>query len=198
MKNIKFSPKLLLSLFVIYCYSISNISSNKLKFNNDDFERAAICLVHFDNSTAQGIVLFKQKNYDSPTIITARFSGLKKNGKHGFHIHEFGDLSEGCHSAGAHYNPTNQTHGGPFDEERHVGDFGNIESDENGNATFELVNNRIKLFGKYSILGRSCMVHADEDDLGRGNFEDSKTTGHSGDRIGSGVVAHCDPKKTLM
>ena len=31
-------------------------------------------------------------------------------------------------------------------------------------------------------------VHADEDDLGRGGFEDSKTTGHAGGRLACGVI----------
>jgi Cu-Zn family superoxide dismutase len=93
-------------------------------------------------------------------------SGLKP-GKHGFHIHEFGNLSNACITAGAHYNPFGKTHGGPNDEERHVGDLGNIEADQNGNAKFELVDSLIKLTGKYSVIGRSVIVHEGEDDLGR-------------------------------
>jgi Cu/Zn superoxide dismutase len=37
------------------------------------------------------------------------------------------------------------------------------------------------------LWGRAMIVHADEDDLGRGSHEDSKTTGHSGARIGCAV-----------
>jgi Cu/Zn superoxide dismutase len=37
------------------------------------------------------------------------------------------------------------------------------------------------------LWGRSLIVHADEDDLGKGDFPDSATTGHSGKRIGCAI-----------
>ena len=43
-------------------------------------------------------------------------------------MHEFGNLIEGCKTAGAHYNPEGMEHGGPDDEIRHHGDMGNISS----------------------------------------------------------------------
>ena len=36
------------------------------------------------------------------------------------------------------------------------------------------------------------MVHADPDDLGKGGFEDSLTTGHAGARVACGVVGWAD------
>jgi len=44
------------------------------------------------------------------------------------------------------------------------------------------------LTGENSVYGRALVVHAGEDDLGRGNYPDSKTTGHSGARVSCGVI----------
>ena len=44
------------------------------------------------------------------TLIKGKITGLSE-GEHGFHVHEFGDLSNGCESAGAHYNPDGVEHG---------------------------------------------------------------------------------------
>jgi superoxide dismutase, Cu-Zn family len=64
-----------------------------------------------------------------------------------------GDLSEGCASAGSHFNPFNKNHGAPDDDERHVGDLGNIKSDDKGNAKFTLKDKHISLNGPLSIVG---------------------------------------------
>ena len=39
-------------------------------------------------------------------------------GPHGFHVHQYGDFSNGCLSAGGHYNPLGTVHGGPNDAVR--------------------------------------------------------------------------------
>ena len=39
-------------------------------------------------------------------------------------------MTQGCVTAGPHYNPHNKKHGG-FGEERHVGDLGNLKAREN-------------------------------------------------------------------
>ena len=116
-------------------------------------------------------------------------------GKHGFHIHEKADFSNGCLSAGPHYNPHGKTHGGPGDEERHAGDLGNIVGDASGASKGSMTDHLVKLYGEFSVIGRSVMVHEDEDDLGRGdnsepgvNGKTSKSTGNAGSRIACGEI----------
>ena len=84
-------------------------------------------------------------------------SGLKP-GQHGFHIHEFGDYTAGCVSAGSHFNPFKKQHGGPEDENRHAGDLGNIEAGADGKAKIDIVDSQIPLEGANNILGRSVVV----------------------------------------
>jgi Cu/Zn superoxide dismutase/glutathione S-transferase len=109
-------------------------------------------------------------------------------GKHGFHIHEKADFSDGCKSAGPHYNPYKLTHGGPDDEIKHVGDLGNVVFGADGKSSGEILSTVIKLFGPDTVIGRSVMVHADEDDLGKGGHELSLTTGNAGARIACGKI----------
>lgn len=129
----------------------------------------------------QGVVIFTQK--EDYVRITIDIKGLGKNHKHGFHIHESGDLREGCKSCCAHYNPNNTEHSGL--NGGHAGDLGNIKTDDLGNCSMSIKTDK---FIVDDILGRSIIIHEDEDDLGLGNESDSKTTGHSGVRIACSVI----------
>lgn len=72
--------------------------------------------------------------------------------------------------------------------DRHAGDLGNIEADADGIANIDMVDKQVKLMGFHSVVGRSCLVHALEDDLGKGGNEESKKTGNAGARIACGVI----------
>lgn len=51
----------------------------------------------------------------------------------------------------------------------------------------------MRLSGPNSVVGRAFVVHADPDDLGRGGYEDSKITGHAGNRLACGAIGLSGP-----
>lgn len=144
-----------------------------------------ICVLNNPDKGVKGLVKLEESNGKTKLWVT--FSGLNP-GKHGFHIHEFGNLTNACHTAGPHYNPFGKTHGGPADEERHVGDLGNVDADDKGNVEWEFEDALIRLTGEYSVIGRSFVVHENEDDLGKGGVPDSLTTGNAGARVACGII----------
>ena len=152
----------------------------------NEAEETVKALVKFEHTEGdvQGIIKMKQ-DPGKPTIIRGLIKGLEP-GEHGFHIHEFGDLSDGCASAGGHYNPDGVDHGDI--DKGHVGDLGNITANEKGEARFKIVARRVDLSGDRSVVGRAVVVHADRDDLGKGGDEESLKTGNAGDRLGCGVI----------
>lgn len=85
-------------------------------------------------------------------------------------------------------NPFGKEHGAPEDSERHVGDLGNFKTDGSGNAKGSVSDSHIKLIGEHSVLGRTIVVHAGTDDLGKGGHAESKKTGNAGARPACGVI----------
>uniref|UniRef100_A0A0K8R8A0 Superoxide dismutase [Cu-Zn] n=1 Tax=Ixodes ricinus TaxID=34613 RepID=A0A0K8R8A0_IXORI len=114
--------------------------------------------------------------------VTVNVTGLPP-GSHGFHVHQYGDITKGCASAGGHFNPLSMNHGGPNSVVRHVGDLGNIDADADGIVVICRKYYNLTLHGTHSILGRSIVIHADKDDYGLGGHNDSLTTGHAGARL---------------
>ena len=114
-----------------------------------------------------GVVTLEQPNADTITI-TWDIKNLGEPGsKHGFHVHEKADFSDGCKSAGPHWNPLNLDHGAPEDEIRHVGGLGNIVADAEGHSKGSMSDHQVKLFEheKFgSVVGRSMMIHANDYD----------------------------------
>jgi Cu-Zn family superoxide dismutase len=133
-----------------------------------------------------GYVKFSETPNDNVKI-EINIKGLKQ-GQHGFHIHEKGNLLDKCMSCKGHYNPYNKNHGDRIDKERHVGDLGNITANSKGEVKMIMYDNIIKLKGKYSIIGRSVVIHSGVDDLGRGKNKESLKTGNAGSRIDCAVI----------
>jgi len=143
--------------------------------------KSAVAVIHpTEGNNASGVVTFSQQK--DGVKVTATIKGLTV-GEHGFHIHAFGDCAcaDGT-CAGDHFNPTNKPHGGPDSKERHIGDMGNIVADQQGNASYEYVDQVMTLNGPHSIIGRAVIVHAQRDDLV------SQPTGDAGARVGCGVI----------
>ena len=140
------------------------------------------------DSTVKGVVSFEQASASDAISISWEIEGNDANALRGFHIHQFGDNTNGCTSAGPHFNPFALTHGAPEDEVRHVGDLGNIQTDASGIAKGTKTDKLVTLFGENSILGRTVVVHGGQDDLGKGGHADSLKTGNAGGRPACGVI----------
>lgn len=147
--------------------------------------RAVAVLHPTEGSQVEGVVYFTETA--EGIRIEATVSGLTP-GRHGFHIHAWGDCSApDATSAGGHFNPTDQPHGGPDQAARHVGDLGNLEADEQGMAHYSRVDTVVAFHGPRAIIGRAVIVHAAEDDL------TSQPTGNAGGRLACGVIGVAAP-----
>jgi len=176
----------IMSILSIAMFSATAIAQD---MNNKDMPKKvdskamhpAICILSpAQGNKVTGIVKFTQVS--GGVKIVADLQGLTK-GKHGFHIHDFGDCSSpDLKSAGDHFNPSSMNHGSPMDAMRHEGDMGNVEADATGNAHLEYVDKTLSFEGDASIIGRSVVVHQNEDDL------KTQPSGNAGARIACGVI----------
>ena len=83
----------------------------------------------------KGVVVFTQR--ENRVSISIDIKSLKKNAKHGFHIHEKGNLTKSdCSKCEGHWNPKKKQHGGRDDKNSHAGDFGNITANEQNESKF--------------------------------------------------------------
>lgn len=169
-----------------FSLTLSGCSSNQAdEEKTDDTVKKATAIVHpTKGNNVSGKVDFIAE--EGGVRIIADIKGLKP-GKHGFHAHEHGDCSApDASSAGGHFNPTNKKHGGPDSAERHAGDFGNLEADENGIAHYDRLDKVLELNGKNSVVGKSVVIHADADDFV------TQPTGNSGARVACGHIEAVD------
>ena len=150
----------------------------------------AVAVIHTDKIHGEITVTNTVTNNKKGIKLTAIFTKLPP-GKHGFHIHKAGDMrGDSCKGLCEHYDVGHHTHGGAPSRtcknrrtNRHTGDLGNIQmKGKICKKTYFIPNTSVK-----ELWGRSIIVHEDEDDLGKGGFEESTITGHSGKRIGCAI-----------
>ncbi len=141
--------------------------------------KAIAVLAPTKGSTVQGTVTFTKES--GGIRVHGEISGLSP-GLHGFHVHEWGNVSKddgsGC---GSHYNPHGAQHGDASATARHVGDLGNIEADAQGKAVYDRLDTMLSLQDAESIIGRGLIVHEKADDFGQ-------PVGNAGGRVAQAVI----------
>jgi len=167
-------------VFSLIIYYLYNIMVNK-----------PIYAIAVFTDNIKGYVKFTEDLVNNNIKIDLHITGLNPNSLHGFHVHEAGDLTDKCTSMCAHFNPYGNTHGCPGMKVRHVGDLGNISTNNKGEAKYTFYDNVIKLRGtKSNIIGRGLIIHEDEDDCGKGGNTESLKTGNAGKRIACAVIGY--------
>jgi superoxide dismutase, Cu-Zn family len=170
---------LTLALFFITAQFLVGQTDNMMH-QKSTLKRAIAVITPTKGNFVRGVVMFEE--VDKGVHVVAKLTELTP-GKHGFHIHEFGDISSGDGSSvGGHFNPAGMPHSMPMSMERHAGDMGNIEASEKGDALLDYIDPVMKLNGEYSIIGHAVIIHAKEDDF------KTQPTGNAGARIGYGVI----------
>lgn len=143
--------------------------------------RAEAELMGADGASHVGTMTFEQVG--NKVYVIGHFTGLAR-GMHGFYVHENGDCGgKLAANAGTHFNPGKVKHGPIGASVRHVGDFGNLSVDKQGNATFEMTTDSLTLApGPDSIVGRTIIIHARKDD-GK-----TQPWGSAGPAVACGVI----------
>ena len=150
----------------------------------DEIKRVTMTLESKSGSTAGGTVEFIE---DSGVVkMIATLSGLTP-GTHAIHIHEKADCTaEDGTSSGGHWNPTFAPHGKWGDKAGfHKGDIGNVEADEEGNASLTMKTDEWCIGcgdEKKDILGKAIIVHQGTDDF------TTQPTGAAGARVSCGGI----------
>ena len=144
-----------------------------------------VTLASAPDRTVSGILTVT--NEGDAVSILGEITGLEPGKEHGFHVHEVGECSlPDFASAGGHFNPTKDPHGGPKTKTRHLGDLPNAKADKNGRALIDVTVKGPNLVDKdgapTEVLGKSLVVHIKPDDY------KTQPSGDSGARIACGVI----------
>jgi Cu-Zn family superoxide dismutase len=136
-----------------------------------------------------GTVWFSAENAGGVTV-RAQLFGLDPARRYGFHVHEFGDLSNVTTgtSTGSHLNPSNRVHALPDTRLKHMGDMGNVQTfDGDGVAWYEYT---FPLMEIDHVIGGAVVLHALPD---KGDGSGCDQAGSAGPRFAFGVVGIRNP-----
>jgi Cu-Zn family superoxide dismutase len=147
--------------------------------------RAVAVIEPTKGNTVTGVIYFDQT--PDGLHIHGVVNNLAPNSVHGFHIHDYGDLtSPDAMAAGGHFNPEHGTvHGGPGASPHMAGELGNVNADATGTANFDLTVPNLSVDGTNPVVGHSVVVHVSADDL--------TPKANPGARIGIGVIGYSKP-----
>ncbi|XP_060602488.1 histidine-rich glycoprotein-like [Ruditapes philippinarum] len=110
-----------------------------------------IAFCRMDDKIADGTVTIYQGDHDRSASFHFHYNKLAhENSEFEFHVHQYGDLSDDCANVGGHYDPYH---------DNDVGDLGTLQSGKDGAMDAWKNETHLTLFGEYSIVGRSIMVH---------------------------------------
>lgn len=115
------------------------------------------------SGNVMGRFAFYQESFDSCTVISGQLSGFSPNTTLRIAIHAFGNLEMDPNTGkltklGNVFNPQSNKQ----QEQRVVGELGNVQVDTEGNAVFPSTENDIvKLIGPHSVFARSLVVYLD-------------------------------------
>lgn len=160
----------------------------------EEVEAPAEMTAEQTDATAAGVVLSTADGTEVGTVtftetadgvqMVAELHGIEGAGMHGIHVHEAGECSApDFKSAGGHFNPEGTDHACPPALPRHAGDFGNIETGEDGTGILTLTSDLVTVApGPTSVVGKAVILHAGADDCA------SQPSGAAGARLACGVV----------
>lgn len=149
---------------------------------SEDMPRAAVAVLHGTEGNDGVSATIRFTPQDGGLAYTTEAEGLEP-GKHGYHIHLYGDCSSGDgKSAGTHFNLQGSSKNPPADIDRITGDLGDLDVGEDGTASDEGMLDGASLTGAKALIGRGVIIHE------KANDPSQPPIGAAGSRQACGVI----------
>ncbi|WP_353162155.1 superoxide dismutase family protein [Salinisphaera shabanensis] len=149
---------------------------------SEDMPQAAVAVLHGTEGNDGVSATIRFTPQDGGVAYTTEAEGLAP-GKHGYHIHLYGDCSAGDgKSAGTHFNLEGSSKNPPADIDRITGDLGDLDVGEDGSASDEGTLDGASLTGAKALIGRGVIIHE------KANDPNQPPIGAAGSRQACGVI----------